>query len=526
MNRFFTLLIAASCLTAVGQVPDYVPTDGLVGWYALDGDVADSGPNELNGLNIGANPSQNRFEEVSTAMYFDGQSVIELPSVNFSSTITVSLWIKEDEVSGIHGFLSKYDGDNGGDDNSVERTFNLYRHGGGNAFKYYMTASSNGIDFYDEPSFSTATTDWVHIAAVFGEQELKLFVNGTLDSTHEVGMENGYFPSDVPLIVGATFPPLDDPNKLRGVMDDLGIWERELIQEEILGLYNAPAPSEGCTDSTACNFNFDAELDDGSCHFLCQYCKEGTVWDEDIQGCIVANPSDSNFDGCVQLNDLLDLLTAYGDCGFEESAWQCGDPLEYQGYDYETVQIGEQCWFAENLRAENYRNGDVIETGLGSAQWMSTQSGALELIDESGEVLYNWHVCNDNRGVCPTNWVVASDEDWLQLELFLGMPLDELSTWGSGRGYAEGTGTMLKSFSWNGTNDVGFNVRPIGLYTGDVLPYNAGSKALFWSSSPYIGGAGYNLDTGVGREFDTVDDGIDRTAAYPYFGCSIRCIKD
>ena len=32
--------------------------------------------------------------------------------------------------------------------------------------------------------------------------------------------------------------------------------------------------------------------------------------------------------------------------------WACGDPLEYQGYDYATVQI--QCWFAENLRAENY----------------------------------------------------------------------------------------------------------------------------------------------------------------------------
>ena len=32
MNRFFTLLLAASCLTAVGQVPDYVPTDGAVAW--------------------------------------------------------------------------------------------------------------------------------------------------------------------------------------------------------------------------------------------------------------------------------------------------------------------------------------------------------------------------------------------------------------------------------------------------------------------------------------------------------------
>jgi hypothetical protein len=33
MNRFFTLLFAAFCLTAVGQVPDYVPLDGLVAWY-------------------------------------------------------------------------------------------------------------------------------------------------------------------------------------------------------------------------------------------------------------------------------------------------------------------------------------------------------------------------------------------------------------------------------------------------------------------------------------------------------------
>ena len=36
--------------------------------------------------------------------------------------------------------------------------------------------------------------------------------------------------------------------------------------------------------------------------------------------------------------------------GGAETAWQCGDLLEYQGYDYETVQIGEQCWFAENLQ--------------------------------------------------------------------------------------------------------------------------------------------------------------------------------
>jgi hypothetical protein len=49
MNRFFTLLLAASCLTAVGQVPDYVPTEGLVGWWPFDGDGVDYSTNEHHG---------------------------------------------------------------------------------------------------------------------------------------------------------------------------------------------------------------------------------------------------------------------------------------------------------------------------------------------------------------------------------------------------------------------------------------------------------------------------------------------
>ena len=138
-------------------------------------------------------------------------------------------------------------------------------------------------------------------------------------------------------------------------------------------------------------------------------------------------PSDSNFDGCVQLNDLLDLLGAYGDCGAEESAWQCGDPLEYQGYDYETVQNGEQCWFAENLRNANYENGDAIPSGLSDSDW-PTDSGAAavygegesdclsfspdgDACDEAWSLneygrLYNWYAVDDARGLCPSGWHV------------------------------------------------------------------------------------------------------------------------
>lgn len=74
----------------------------------------------------------------------------------------------------------------------------------------------------------------------------------------------------------------------------------------------------GCTDPSACNFDSSVIADDGSCDFGCcpgpGCCNDGTHWDEPTQTCIVTLPADINFDGCVQLNDLLDLLAGYGNC--------------------------------------------------------------------------------------------------------------------------------------------------------------------------------------------------------------------
>ena len=188
---------------------------------------------------------------------------------------------------------------------------------------------------------------------------------------------------------------------------------------------------QGCNDASACNYS-ESDTCNVSCIYAAQgmdcnlvvdkLCGEGTVWDEGTQKCIVANPSDSNFDGCVQLNDLLDLLSAYGDCGAEESAWQCGDALEYQGYDYETLQIGEQCWFAENLRAENYRNGEQIPANLSDAEWLSTTSGASavygndDFILEANGRLYNCFAIKDSRAICPAGWGVPGISQFPDLE--------------------------------------------------------------------------------------------------------------
>ena len=85
-------------------------------------------------------------------------------------------------------------------------------------------------------------------------------------------------------------------------------------------------------------------------------CGAGTYWDEESQACLttVTCAEDLNTDGIVGIADLLQLLSMFGTpCDeVETSEFSCGDPMNYHGYDYATVQIGEQCWFAENLRTE------------------------------------------------------------------------------------------------------------------------------------------------------------------------------
>ena len=190
---------------------------------------------------------------------------------------------------------------------------------------------------------------------------------------------------------------------------------------------------EGCTDPVALNFSPAHTLEDGSCFYTdpsgCnenevdyQLCLEGTVWSEELGGCVVANVSDTDFDGCVGINDFLVHLSNFGSgCG-PEPAWACGDPLEYQGYDYETVQIGEQCWFAENLRSESYRNGDSIATDLPDSIWASTESGAYGLAEFPHiGLLYNWYAVNDERGLCPSGWSVPSTGQFSELSNYASM---------------------------------------------------------------------------------------------------------
>ena len=252
-----------------------------------------------------------------------------------------------------------------------------------------------------------------------------------------------------------------------------------------------------------------------TCPELWIACGEGTVWDEESQTCIVANVSDTDFDGCVGIHDFLVHLSNFGNgCGPEPS-WTCGNPLSYQSYDYETVLIGDQCWFAENLRAERYSNNEELIDGQNPITWTGAEEGAYSVFSlEQYGFLYNRYAVMDPRNVCPIGWRVSSLEDWGNLyamSIPLGVP------WGE---------ALKSDFGWtggwgNGEDTFGFSAVPGGMRGGGSGEF-FGSVGTFhcWTTSS-SGEEGVYMWI-----YDNSDWVFEHTGEGWNEGRSVRCIQD
>ncbi|MFC1562338.1 FISUMP domain-containing protein, partial [candidate division KSB1 bacterium] len=162
---------------------------------------------------------------------------------------------------------------------------------------------------------------------------------------------------------------------------------------------------------------------------------------------------------------------------------------------YQIVQIGDQEWMVENLKVTRYRNGDAIPNVTDGSAWGGLSTGAYCTYYNNASNaavyghLYNWYAVDDSRGLAPEGWHVPTDEEWKELEMYLGMSQSEADTSGW-RGTDEGdklkeTGTShWGSPNAGATNESGFTALPGGyrsISTGTFL--NFYHIAIFWSST-------------------------------------------
>lgn len=193
------------------------------------------------------------------------------------------------------------------------------------------------------------------------------------------------------------------------------------------------------------------------------------------------------------------------------------DPRD--GQTYAIVQIGEQCWFAENLRysgsisqVSEQANWAAIWNGgnpTEQAAWCYYDNNTAN--DEIYGKLYNWYAVN-SESLCPDGWHIPSQVDWVELIEFLG-------------GVNIAGGKMKTTTGWtapntDATNESGFSGLPGGYRDNNGTFDFVGDLGRWWSSNEMNidAASNYGLNYGVGSAGNY---GELKTG-----GLSCRCLRD
>ena len=244
-----TIAIFGLATISMAQLPSYLPSDGLVGWWPFNGNANDESGNGNHGTVNGASLSTDRFGSVNKAYNFDGVDDVIIISDNDelrlnSGDFTIALWYKMNSygLPNRH-FIFKSDGP-----------------GSTNKWGFQKTAVVNG-----GPSLSFSTSGalggyWVNAPVVedYDWHHAIIVRNGILFNIYEDGILLTSV-SNIPMQTSIQAIRIggDEINGgghwHHGSLDDIGIWNRALTQQEITDLFNAVNCANNTTISPQTN---------------------------------------------------------------------------------------------------------------------------------------------------------------------------------------------------------------------------------------------------------------------------------
>ena len=244
--------------TMAQNLPNYVPANGLVGWWPFNGNANDESGNGNNGTINGASLTEDRFGLSDKAFLFDGlddfiQMINSGPSGN--TNVSVSFWMSSTmEVlqtpQGGVGYIFSYGAN---DINQPGRSLNITVNGSawsgcnqGISFDTYGAVLTNTDIFDGNWNFYTVIND-----TNLGNNVVyqRIFKNGSLMndlcySSMGVPPNPTNFSNATPIKIGAFYGTVcancqvQNQMYFNGRIDDIAIYNRVLNQQEITDLYN------------------------------------------------------------------------------------------------------------------------------------------------------------------------------------------------------------------------------------------------------------------------------------------------
>jgi uncharacterized protein (TIGR02145 family) len=204
------------------------------------------------------------------------------------------------------------------------------------------------------------------------------------------------------------------------------------------------------------------------------------------------------------------------------------------------IVIGSQIWYCKNLDVDHYKNGDTIRHAKTNSDWVDAtnkKEGAwcyYNNSDSLGQIygkLYNWYAVNDKRGLAPAGWHIPTDDEWKELEMFLGMSksdadgIDARGTDEGGKlksiGTIEGGDGLWFDPNRGATNALGFLALPGGWLDRLNREFSyIGYGCVWWSSS-----VSTTLTVWTRSLFLSMEK-IMRKDFYKASVFSVRCVRD
>lgn len=275
MKLKFTSILLLCAAVSFAQVPNYAPTNGLVGWWSFNGNATDQSGNGNNLLNNFVTYSTDA--QRGQVAQFNGSSWLEKGSALFTSLtpISISFWVKTTSNSALD-IIGQACGNDCSDDIRVQL----------NAAQCNQT----GLSFKSPAHFANAPAaipdgNWHHCVLVMGESNnfsysnFKFFVDGVFISIGptQCGHNWGgwtYNPNSTYNFTIGKGGPLGV--YFQGLLDNVGIWTVPLTTCDIKKLYNEQLGSIQ-TQSTCSSFEWNGNT----------YEQSGTYTYQsiDLQGC-------------------------------------------------------------------------------------------------------------------------------------------------------------------------------------------------------------------------------------------------
>jgi uncharacterized protein (TIGR02145 family) len=457
-------------IAPLAPLPDYVPLDGLVGWWPFVGNANDVSGNENHGIVTSAELTSDRYGLQNAAYLFE-QSANSLIEFNIGDRIfnefSMMFWVKPNRDVAVVGESNSC---NGIIDVPMAYSQNWVTpapHGLQSQLGVGISIGTNGV-FTAEGATNIITgrlcksqtiTEFVNLTLVYRLDSAFLYLDGEKIRARSMYCTANSKFIDSTFIVGSTvlYSPSFD-----GIIDDVGLWNRALTHSEVIALYQG-------NQSFSCGDSF---VDD----------RDGNV--------------------------------------------------------YSTVQIGGQCWMAENLNIGllvnapgNMLNNDTIEKHCYDNDIVNCHTyGGLYQWDE----MMKYSTEEPNKGICPIGWHIPTNDDFCALVTLYdpsincdqngGLQGTDIGGILKSTGTLQGGDGLWESPNTGATNESGFSAIPSGVYCETFQ--NSfdwiGKEEVFWTSAHQAAGNNWSWRWSVNYSYASiVRDNFPRDNSY-----SVRCIKD